>query len=123
MVDRPPRTRLEHRIRQQHMTYEEFVQHAEGFARDHHESGTLSLRHLQRLASGQLTGALRPATARLLEHLLGEPIAALLAPPKNTAENETEDSGAELRQLLDTARRVDPATITVLHQQLDAIRR
>jgi hypothetical protein len=82
VVDRPPRTLLEHRIRQQHMTYEEFVHHAEGFARDHHESGTLSLRHLQRLASGQLTGSLRPATARLLEHLFGEPIAALLASPK-----------------------------------------
>jgi tetratricopeptide (TPR) repeat protein len=53
----------------------------------------------------------------------GEPIAALLAPPKNTVENESEDSGAELRHLLDTARRVDHATITLLHQQLDAIRR
>jgi tetratricopeptide (TPR) repeat protein len=105
------------------MTYEEFVHHAEGFARDHHESGTLSLRHLQRLASGQLTGSLRPATARLLEHLFGEPIAALLASPKNTVENETDDSGAELRQRLDTARCVDHATITLLHQQLDAIRR
>lgn len=123
MVDRPPRTLLEHRIRQRCMTYEEFVHHAEAFARDHHEPGTLSLRHLQRLASGQQNGALRPATARLLEHLLGEPITALLAPPKNTIENENEDSGAELRHLLDTARRVDHSTITLLHQQLDAIRR
>jgi tetratricopeptide (TPR) repeat protein len=122
VVDRPPRTLLEHRIRQRHMTYEEFVQHAEAFARDHHEPGTLSLRHLQRLASGQPTGALRPATARLLEHLLGEPIAALLAPPAK-AENEEQDPGAQLRHLLDTARRVDHSTIMLLHQQLDAIRR
>jgi tetratricopeptide (TPR) repeat protein len=106
------------------MTYEEFVHHAEAFARDHHEPGTLSLRHLQRLASGQQNGALRPATARLLEHLLGEPITALLAPPKNTIKNDNEeDSGAELRHLLDTARRVDHSTITLLHRQLDAIRR
>ena len=123
MVDRLPRTLFEHRIRQQCMTYEEFVHHAEAFARHHHEPGTLSLRHLQRLVSGQPIGVLRPATARLLEHLFGEPIAALLAPPNTTAVNETEDPTAELRQLLDTARRVDHSTINLLHQQLDAIRR
>jgi tetratricopeptide (TPR) repeat protein len=105
------------------MTFEEFVQHAEAFARDHHEPGTLSLRHLQRLASGQPIGALRPATARLLEHLFGEPITALLAPPTTTVVNENEDSGTELRQLLDFARCVDRSTVELLHQQLDAIRR
>jgi hypothetical protein len=105
------------------MTFEEFVQHAEAFARDHHEPGTLSLRHLQRLASGQPIGALRPATARLLEHLFGEPITALLAPPDATVVNENKESGTELRQLLDAARRVDRSTIELLHQQLDAIRR
>ena len=105
------------------MTFEEFVRHAEAFARDNHEAGTLSLRHLQRLASGQPTGALRPATVRLLEHLFDEPITDLLAPPKNTVVNENEDSGSELRQLLDAARRVDWPTIQLLHLQLDAIRR
>ena len=105
------------------MTFEEFVQHAEAFARDNHEPGTLSLRHLQRLTSGQPLGTLRPATVRLLEHLFGEPIAALLGPPKTTAANDGEDPTAELCQLLDAARRVDRSTITLLHQQLDAIRR
>lgn len=105
------------------MTFEEFVQHAEAFARDNDEPGTLSLRHLQRLASGQPIGALRPATARLLEHLFGEPITALLAPPKITVVNDNEESGAQLRQLLDAARRVDRSTIELLHQQLDTIRR
>lgn len=103
------------------MTYEEFVQHAEAFARDNHEPGTLSLRHLQRLVSGRAHNSLRPATARLLERLLGEPIAALLAPPRAIAEGE--NPAAKLRQLLDAARRVDRSTITLLHQQLDAIRR
>jgi hypothetical protein len=60
---------------------------------------------------------------RLLEHLFDEPITDLLAPPKNTVVNENEDSGSELRQLLDAARRVDWPTIQLLHQQLDAIRR
>ncbi len=122
MVDRPARTLLEHRIRQRCMTFEEFIEHAETFARDNHEPGTLSLRHLQRLVSGQPLGPLRPATARLLERILGEPIAALLAPPNTTA-HECEDPTAELRQTLDATRRVDPSTINLLHQQLDAIRR
>lgn len=122
MADRPPRTLLEQLIRQRCMTYEEFVQHAEAFARDDHQPGTLSLRHLQRLVSGRAVGALRPATARLLERLLGEPIASLLAPPR-TAANDGENPASELRQLLDTARRIDRSTVTLLHQQLDGIRR
>lgn len=104
------------------MTYDEFVQHAEAFARDNHEPGTLSLRHLQRLVSGRTHSPLRPATARLLERLIGEPIATLLAPPTTVAEDGN-NPASELRQLLDAARRVDRATITLLHQQLDAIRR
>ncbi|MGB6162184.1 MAG: hypothetical protein WBF75_06370 [Pseudonocardiaceae bacterium] len=122
MADRPPRTLLEQRIRQHCMTYEEFVHHAETFARDNREPGTLSLRHLQRLVSGRPLGALRPATARLLERLFGEPIATLLAPP-GTVTDKSEDPAGELRQLLDAARRVDRSVITLLHQQLDAIRR
>lgn len=121
MVNQPARTLLEQRIRERCMTFEEFVQHAERFARDHHEPGTLSLRHLQRLVSGRSPAALRPANARLLERLFGEPIAALLAPPKTTA-SDSEDPATELRQLLDAARRVDRSTIALLHQQLDAIR-
>ncbi len=66
------------------MTFEEFVQHAEIFARDHGEVGTLSLRHLQRLVSGRSVGTPRPATTRLIERLFGEPIAVLLAPPETT---------------------------------------
>jgi hypothetical protein len=106
----------------QQRPYEEFVQHAETFARDNHDTGTLSLRHLQRLVSGKPVGALRPATARLLEQLLGEPIASLLAPPRTIAADDA-DSATELRRLLHAARRIDRSTVTLLHQQLDAIRR
>jgi hypothetical protein len=119
LADRPARTLLEQRIRERCLTFEEFVQHAEAFARDHHEPGTLSLRHLQRLVSGQQLGALRPATARLLEHIFGEPISALLAPPKTT----TGDSGnpaSELRQLLDVLRRLDRQLgAVVVHDELN----
>jgi hypothetical protein len=122
LAGQPPRTLLEQRIRQRRMTLEEFVRHAEIFARDNHETGTLSLRHLQRLVSGKPVGALRPATARLLERLLGESITTLLA-STGTVADDGENPGSELRQLLDAARRVDSSTITLLHQQLDAIRR
>ncbi|MGH3822022.1 MAG: hypothetical protein ACRDRA_04170 [Pseudonocardiaceae bacterium] len=81
MADRPARNVLEQRIRERCLTFEEFVQHAETYAREHGEPGTLSLRHLQRLVSGREPDTLRPATARLLERLFGEPIAVLLAPP------------------------------------------
>lgn len=98
MVDRSPRTLLEQRIRQQCMTFGEFVKHAEAFARDNHEPGTLSVRYLQRLISGgQPIGSLRPGTARLLERLFSEPIAALLArgerlclPAKNDVRDATD---------------------------------
>jgi tetratricopeptide (TPR) repeat protein len=122
LADRSPRTVLEQRIRQQCMTFEEFVQHAETFARDNHVTGTLSLRHLQRLVSGKPVGALRPATARLLEQLLDAPIATLLAPPRTVAADD-EDPTTELRQLLRAARRIDRSAITLLHEQLDVIRR
>lgn len=88
MADRVPRTLLAQRIRERCLTLEEFVQHAEVFAREHGEPGTLSLRHLQRLVSGRKPDTLRPATARLLERLLDEPIAALLAPPPTTSSQE-----------------------------------
>jgi hypothetical protein len=121
LTNRQARTLLEQRIRERCLTFEEFVQYAETFARDHHEPGTLSLRHLQRLVSGRPLGTLRPATARLLERIFGEPIAALLAPPKTATTGD--DPASELHQLLDAARRVDRSTITLLHQQLDVLRR
>ncbi|MGH3867580.1 MAG: hypothetical protein ACRDQ4_15860 [Pseudonocardiaceae bacterium] len=122
MADRTARTLLEQRIRERCLTFEEFVQHAETFARDNHEPGTLSLRHLQRLVSGQQLGALRPATARLLEHIFGEPITALLAPPKTATTGDSGNPASELRQLLNTTRRVDRSAVTLLHQQLDVLR-
>lgn len=82
------RTVLEQKIRERRQTYEEFAEFAEEFAREHRELqlGTVSVRHLQRLASGvgpkgRPLGPLRPATARLLERILGESIEVLLAPP------------------------------------------
>jgi 8-oxo-dGTP pyrophosphatase MutT (NUDIX family) len=85
---RPPRTELERLIWQRRQTIEEFAAYAERFAREHDQSGTLSPRHLQRLAAGRRSdgralGPIRPATARLLEAMLGQPATRLLAPPEN----------------------------------------
>lgn len=79
------RTVLEQKIRERRETFEEFAEYAERFAREHNESGTLSVRHLQRLAAGRRSdgtalGPLRPATSRLLEHIFGMSIDELLGP-------------------------------------------
>lgn len=123
---RSARTLLEHLIRAERgETYEEFAAYAEEFARRHRLPGTLSLRHLLRLASGRKAdgcplGTPRPATVKLLEHIFGVPIGELLAPPR--AENE-DPTAVELRQRLNTARHVDRAVIDLLHDQLNALRR
>jgi hypothetical protein len=80
------RTVLEQKIRERRQTFEEFVEAAEIFAREHGEVGTLGVRHLQRLASGRGPGGrplgpVRPATARLLERIFDLSIDELLAPP------------------------------------------
>lgn len=78
------RTVLEQKIRERRLTLLEFVDYAEVFAREHEESGTLSLRHLQRLiagSKGEPLRQLRPATVRLLENIFGHSINELLSPP------------------------------------------
>jgi 8-oxo-dGTP pyrophosphatase MutT (NUDIX family) len=87
---RPARTLLEQLIRERVQTYDEFVSYAEKFAREHGEAGTISVRHLQRLAvgrrsDGQPLGPVRPATARLLERIFDHEIAALIGPPPEPA--------------------------------------
>jgi hypothetical protein len=87
------RTVLEQKIRQRRQTFEEFAETLETFAREHGERGTLSVRHLQRLASGRgpngrPLGPVQSATARLLEHILGVGIDELLSPPT------TQEAGA-----------------------------
>ena len=81
---RGTRTLLEQRIRERNLTYDEFVEYAERFARETNEPGTLSLRHLQRLASGERSGrsiSVRPVTARLLERIFQTSIDELLQAP------------------------------------------
>jgi len=123
---RPARTLLEQLIRvERGETYEEFVEYAEDFARRNHLRGTLSLRHLLRLASGRKTDGSplstpRPATVDLLERIFGVPIGELLAPPKS---DETDRATVELRQRLNASRHVDLSVIDLLRGQLDSLRR
>ncbi|MGZ3147944.1 NUDIX hydrolase [Lentzea chajnantorensis] len=83
----PARTVLEEQIKARQLTYEEFVEFATDFAREHNEPGTLSVRHLLRLVAGVRKdgtplGPVRPANARLLERIFGLSIAELLSPPQ-----------------------------------------
>ncbi|MBP2474734.1 hypothetical protein JOF53_003606 [Crossiella equi] len=85
---------LEQKIKERRLTFEEFAEYAEQFARDNNEPGTLGVRHLQRLAagrkpSGEPLGPVRPATARLLERIFGASIDELLAEPAPRPSAET----------------------------------
>lgn len=87
----PTRTLLEVKIHERNLTLEEFVDFAESFARDNHEQGTLSVRHLQRLLAPTSDGRPReprPATRRLLESIFGVPTSELLAPLTSPQQNE-----------------------------------
>jgi transcriptional regulator with XRE-family HTH domain len=90
------RTVLEQKIRDRRQTYEEFAEAAKIIAREHRDLqlGTMSTRHLQRLAAGvgprgRPLGPVRPATARLLEYMLGASIEELLSPPRTSHEGDT----------------------------------
>lgn len=86
----PTRTVLARRIRERRLTFEEFVKRLEVFARDNHEVGTVSLRHVQRLTAGLCTAAqLRPATVRLLEKFFESSIDELLAAPDVPEDEES----------------------------------
>ena len=107
--------------RYRRQTFEEFAEYVETFAREHMESGTLSVRHLQRLAAGcgpkgQPLGPLRLATARLLERILGLSIDELLAPP--TQPLSAVDITAELCQEFHGPSRISSAAATCPHEQL-----
>jgi hypothetical protein len=91
----PARTVLAQRIRERRLTFEEFSERLEVFACENNEVGTVSIRHVQRLAAGQFTSdRLRPATVRLLEKFFESPIDELLVSP------ETDDLAAQGSDLL-----------------------
>lgn len=119
------RTVLEQKIRERRQTLEEFIEYAEHFARERGEPGTLSLRHLQRLASGhgpngKPLGQTRAATARLLERIFETSIDELLAePPQPPADHPA----AELRQKIYVSNCIDHGVLDLLQDQLSALRR
>lgn len=112
------RTLLEQMIKERRQTFEEFADFAEVFAREHGESGTVSLRHLQRLVAGRGTGgeplgAVRPATARLLERIFGVSVEELLSAPVEAVSansGRATDSVSEEQQhsRTETTRSVEP---------------
>ncbi len=81
----PARTLLGLRIQQRRLTFEEFAEQLETFARESGEVGTLSSRHVQRLCAGKLRPEqLRAPTVRLLERYFESPVEELLAPPQES---------------------------------------
>jgi hypothetical protein len=120
------RTVLEQLIRERRETFEEFAGFATSFARECGEPGTLSSRHLKRLASGRGDGGKplgRPqqATVRLLERIFGVSIGELLSPPRER--RSFADDDGEFRALLRTSARIDGTVLNLLRDQLNATRR
>ncbi|WP_336158570.1 hypothetical protein [Amycolatopsis sp. VC5-11] len=123
---RTSRTLLEQLIRGRHETYDEFSAFATNFAKDCGEPGTLSARHVKRLASGRgdsgkALGRPQPATARLLERIFGVGIDELLAPPRDS--RKVTDDDREFRALLRASARVDNTVLDLLRGQLNVTRR
>ncbi|WP_152552333.1 tetratricopeptide repeat protein [Actinokineospora spheciospongiae] len=121
---KPIRTELARRIEGRNLTYEEFAEYAETFARQNGEPGTLSVRHLQRLAAGHRPdgrplGPVRPATARLLERIFNTDIGSLLGSPEPPMQTDAPD----LPDLLNKTRHVDRGIIAELGRELATIRR
>jgi hypothetical protein len=126
-ADHPPRTELERLIRERRQTLEEFGQKAERYAVTHGLRATLSPRHLQRLASGQRAdgrplGPVRPATRRLLEEMLGRPIAELLGPPREASQSDLTETATELRARLAASRALDEHLVCIFQEQIDLAR-
>jgi hypothetical protein len=138
--DRSPSTLLEVKIRERGMTLGEFVQHAEDFAREHGERGTISMRHLQRLISPtERPASLRPATRRLLEAIFATSAMELLGPPPRAEFGEADSQvgaectssvvadwqreAAEVARLVARSARVDQEALDLLASQVENTRR
>jgi hypothetical protein len=121
----PVRTVLEVKIRERNMTLEEFADYIDTVARDHPDTGTLSLRHLQRLITGRVDAdRLRPATRRLLEYIFRIPIGELLQRPSSELlDHPMQENAAELDRLISTAHRIDGEAIRLFSEQIDNIRK
>jgi len=117
------RTELARLIHERRMSYEEFAEYVEKYARDHGEPGTLSVRHVQRLAvgkrdDGKPLGPVRKATARLLERIFSTDIETLLGPPKSGSRPVP-----ELARLIGNSKKVSPHLIALLKEQIAMLRR
>ena len=75
----PPRTVLEHLLRQKDRTYEELAADFDRLALQLGERATLSPRHLRRLATGERVGT-NPVTRRVLQRMFDRPTGELLQP-------------------------------------------
>lgn len=102
----PPRTLLERLIREREATYEEQVRAFEKLARELREPATLTVRHLQRLASGERSGErANPSTRRVMRELYGHPLDTLLGPPELPADLEVPEPMTDPRRLAESAAR------------------
>jgi tetratricopeptide (TPR) repeat protein len=90
---RDPRTLLEQLVRHREATYEELAEQFNTLAEQLEEKAAISVRHLQRLASGNRPGARgTPGTRRVLRVMFGYPFDELLGPPSVLPCSRTTDT-------------------------------
>lgn len=84
---RRSRTLLEQLIKEREATYEEQVEAFTKLARQFNEPATMSVRHLQRLASGERSGErATPSTRRVMRQMYGRGLDELLTAPPPAVE-------------------------------------
>jgi hypothetical protein len=125
MPKREIRTVLGLRIRDRRLTFDECAQQLELFAREHHEPGSLGVRHLQRIAAGEFVpDSLKVATIRLLERFFLASIDELLTPVRQTVESRPVIPATHEERVAEVQARpagVDLVTVATLRQRLQGL--
>jgi transcriptional regulator with XRE-family HTH domain len=125
MAQQPPRTRLEQRFQNAHLTVREFCAAFRQAADDLAERVTVSERQAKRWLAGQ-SELPRPAACRVLAHWWGESAATLLGPPlaevepacARTEEELIVTAGREsVEHALTAASALDPSALEQLHAE------
>lgn len=120
-----PRTLLEQLIANGQYTYAELEEQFARHARACGSGASMSWRHLQRIAAGQIARP-HPASARVLQHQFGLPVSELLGPPEQPASTPDRPAHVDpdrLAYVAEHPRKVDDGTVQALARTLGEWRR
>ncbi|MBB5801510.1 tetratricopeptide (TPR) repeat protein [Saccharothrix ecbatanensis] len=124
MAQQPPRTRLEQRMQEKHLTLREFIATFHEVSKRAGKPTHVSDRQAKRWISGT-SDAPRADARRVLERWWGEPVATLLSPPSLEVESVTTNpkemvmaAGREsVEHAIQAASALDPSALEQLHAE------